>query len=73
MTFTMLPMGRSVLRPMLHKIVPVAASAKAAPFTLMPEGPIATADMASAACLAQACLASAICAAGLAWPTERIW
>src|ERR1700689_3486500 len=39
MTFTMLPIGRSVLRSRLHKILPVAALARAAPFTRIPEGP----------------------------------
>src|ERR1700722_10722281 len=39
MTFTMLPIGRSVLRSRLHKILPVAALARAAPLTLIPEGP----------------------------------
>src|SRR5580700_7950103 len=39
MTFTMLPTGRSVLRSRLHKILPVAALARAAPFARIPEGP----------------------------------
>src|SRR6202453_2772679 len=39
MTFTMLPIGRSVLRSRLHKTLPVAALARAAPLTLIPEGP----------------------------------
>src|SRR5580700_7121675 len=47
MTLTMLPIGRSVLRSRLHKILPVAALARAAPLTLIPEGPgmdVAVAD-----------------------------
>ena len=39
MTFTMLPIGRSVLRSRLHKILPVAALARAAPVAFIPEGP----------------------------------
>ena len=50
MTFTMLPIGRSVFRPRLHRTLPVAALAKAAPVTWMPTGPPTTAG---AACLAE--------------------
>src|SRR5271154_2630125 len=39
MTFTMLPIGRSVLRSRLHRTCPVAALASAAPFTRIPDGP----------------------------------
>src|SRR5580693_7965995 len=39
MTFTMLPIGRSVLRSRLHRTLPVAAFASAAPLTLIPDGP----------------------------------
>lgn len=54
MTFTMLPIGRSVLRSRLHKILPVAALARAAPFTFIPEGPgtdVSGADGAAAPCV----------------------
>jgi len=39
MTFTMLPMGRSVLRSWLHKIWPVAALASAPALIRSPVGP----------------------------------
>src|ERR1700683_3723052 len=39
MTFTMLPMGRSVSRAVLHRIWPVAALASAAPWAAIPDGP----------------------------------
>src|SRR5580700_10634961 len=58
MTFTMLPIGRSVLRSRLHKILPVAALARAAPFAFIPEGPgmdvtgVAVAYGATAPCVA---------------------
>ncbi len=83
MTFTMLPIGRSVFRPRLHKTWPVAALAKAAPVTWMPAGPPTTAG---AACLAEtdspagaACVpagAPGIEAAPvteLAWPAGWTW
>src|SRR5580693_1608688 len=49
MTFTMLPIGRSVLRSRLHKILPVAALARAAPLTFIPAGPGMDADGADGA------------------------
>src|ERR1700683_2743198 len=58
MTFTMVPIGRSVLRSRLHKILPVAALARAAPLTRIPEGPgmdesgLVVADRATAPCAA---------------------
>src|SRR5580700_2816969 len=58
MTFTMLPIGRSVLRSRLHRILPVAALARAAPFARIPEGPgmdesgLVVADRATTPCAA---------------------
>ena len=39
MTFTMLPIGRSVSRPSLHRICPVAALASAPALIRIPVGP----------------------------------
>src|ERR1700734_2822351 len=68
MTFTMLPIGRSVFRARLHKTLPVAALAKAAPDTW--EGPPTTA---SAACSAEtACLAETVWVPAAAWVREAV-
>ena len=81
MTFTMLPIGRSVFRARLHKTLPVAALAKAAPDTW--EGPPTTASAACSAetaCLAEvvwvpaaACVREAVCVSEAPRVTELAW